>query len=101
MTFLKVLIGLTVNEIIEIHDYVQLFFPDNIVLNIFSNYVCEGCSLLDLRGRRVVSVKDLEDIAVIFFDDETSISINVKNGDYEGPEAMVLYINEEPPVVWN
>jgi hypothetical protein len=98
---LGVLIGLTISEIVEIHGYIQFFFFGGTILTMYGTYVCEGCSLPDLKNSRVISAKDLGDIAVIVFDDEKSISISLKEEDYEGPEAMVLRVEGAPTVVWN
>ena len=35
---LEILVGLSVTDVLKIHDYVQLFFEQDITLNIYNDY---------------------------------------------------------------
>ncbi|MDN3649164.1 hypothetical protein QWZ13_09600 [Reinekea marina] len=101
MAALQILIGLIISEIEEVHDYIQIVFSDGTTLSIFNNYVYDGGSVLGIEGKEVKSVEESGDGILIVVDDGRSISIGLKDDDYNGPEAMVLRQEGKSPVVWN
>ena len=101
MAALHVLIGLIIGKIEEVHDYIQIVFSNGTTLSIFNNYVYDGGSVLGIEGKEVKSVEESGDGILIVFGDGRSISVGLKDDDYNGPEAMVLKQEGESPVVWN
>lgn len=101
MATLQVLIGLIISKIEEVHDYIQIVFSDGMTLSIFNNYVYDDGSVLGIEGKEVKSVEESGDGILIILDDGRSISIGLKDDDYNGPEAMVLRQEGKSLVVWN
>lgn len=101
MAALQILIGLIISKVEEVHDYIQIVFSDGTTLSIFNNYVCESGSVLGIEGKEVKSVKESGDGILIVFGDSSSISVGLRDDDYNGPEAMVLRQEGKSPVVWN
>ncbi len=100
MAALQILVGLIISKIEEIHDYIQMVFPDGTTLSIFNNYYYSGGSVHLIEGKKVKSVEEGGNNIVITFEDGEYLSIGMANDDYNGPEAMVLRREGEPPVVW-
>jgi len=101
MDALQILIGLVVNQVEELNDYIQFVFSDGTTLSIFNNYVYDGGSVKSIEGKKVKSVKESGKAVVIVFDGEESLSISLIDDDYNGPEAMVLKQEGKSTVVWN
>lgn len=101
MTALDILIGLFVQRIEKVHDYVQVIFSDGTVLNIFNSYSYDGVSLLDISDVKVIKADELEEEININLENSGVLSINLKEGAYNGPEAMVLIRESKPTVVWS
>lgn len=100
MAALQILIGLIINKVEEVHDYIQIFFSDGTILSIFNKYVYDGGLVLGIEGKEVKSVEESEDGISIVFGDSSTISIGLKDEDYNGPEALVLKLEGKSPVVW-
>lgn len=101
MAALQILIGLIIGKIEEVHDYIQIVFSDGTTLSIFNNYVYNDGSILGIGGKEVKSVEGSDDDILIVFDDGRSISVGLKDDDYNGPEAMVLQQEGKSPIVLN
>ena len=101
MTALQILIGLLVQKVEVVHDYVQILFSDGTMLTIFNNYDYEGASIQTIDGTNVISVEELDDRIAITFDNNLSLLVGLNEVDYNGPEAMALRREGEPTVVWN
>jgi hypothetical protein len=97
---LDVLVGLTVVEIDEVHDYIQLVFSDGARLSVFNNYVSNG-SLNLSQGRKIKFINKSQDEIVISFDGNGYLAIGMRAHDYNGPEAMTLHSPDNSVVVWN
>jgi len=95
------LIGLLVQKIEVVHDYVQILFSDGTMLTIFNNYNYDGTSIQVINGTKVISLEESDERVVITFDDLLSLSVSLSPGYYNGPEAMVLRRKGEAIVVWN
>lgn len=101
MTALHILIGLFIQRIESIHDYIQVVFSDGSVLSIFNTYSYDGASLFDVSDVKVIDVSELEEIVTIKLEHGGVLLIDLKEDAYNGPEAMVLIRESEPPVVWS
>jgi len=100
-SLLETLGGSKISKIVQIHDYVQIYFENKSILTIFSEIFPEKNNLSMFEGKRVVSVIDEEDKAIINLENGQYISIGLRDQDYDGPEAMVLHREGENIVVWN
>ncbi len=101
MATLKILIGLIISKIEEVHDYIQIRFSDGTTLCIFNKYHCDDSSIHMLEGMKVKSIEEIDNKVMISFENNRFLSIGMADDDYNGPEAMVLRRNDESPVVWN
>lgn len=101
MAALQILIGLIISKIEEVHDYIQIVFSDGTTLSIFNNYYYDVGSVHAIEGKKVKSVEEAGNKIAITFEDDECLSIGMADDDYNGPEAMVLRRECEPPVVWN
>jgi hypothetical protein len=101
MAALQVLIGLVINKIEEVHDYIQIVFTDGTVLSIFNNYVYDAGSVVELEGKEVKFAEEPCDTILIVFDDDSFVCVGLNDDDYNGPEAMVLKQEGKPPIIWD
>lgn len=101
MSSLQVLIGLSVEKIEKVHDYIQIAFFGGAILSIFNKYFYDGDSVLDIQHRKVMAVHESDDKVSIIFDNERSFSVGLKDHDYNGPEAMILMREGKVPIVWS
>jgi hypothetical protein len=101
MTALQMLIGLLVQRIEVVQDYVQILFSDGTMLTIYNNYRYDGTSIQVINGTKVISIAESDERVAITFDDPLSLSVSLSPGDYNGPEAMVLRRKVEATVVWH
>jgi hypothetical protein len=101
MTSLQILIGLIINKIEVVHDYIQIVFSDGMILSIFNNYHYDDPSILAVEGMAVKSVDEGDSKITITLANGRYLSIGMEDDDYNGPEAMVLRREGESPVVWN
>ena len=71
-------------------------------LSILNNRKVNPDSLRDVVGLRIANITRCDDDEIeIKFSDGRVIFLGVRDGDFEGPEAMVLYGPEHLIVVWN
>ena len=101
---LNSIIGMTLRAAAKVHDYVQLYFTDGAVLNIYNPFSLEASNpvdLADLAGSSVRMVSETPEKAVIEFDNGVQILIDLRDEAYIGPEAMQLNVPGKPGVVWN
>ena len=101
MATLKILKGLSITKSEEVHDYLHIAFSDGTTLSVFNNYAYDGGKVLNIEGKEVKFVEEAEDRILIVFNDDKTISVGLKDQDYNGPEAMVLKQEGKSPIVWN
>lgn len=97
------LVSLSVTEVIQVHDYVQLLFSDGTVLNIYNDYRCEpsGQDCLAIKGQIILSVQETATSAEITAINEARVIVDLSDEAYSGPEAMQLCVPGKPIVIWN
>ena len=101
METLSILVGLIINKIEEVYDYVQITFSDGSILSIFNNYYYDGNTVFDLKGKEIKSIENLDNGINIIFENNESFMIGISDDDYNGPEAMTLKKEGQTPIVWN
>lgn len=102
MSALQVLEGLTVTVAEVVQDYFQLEFGSTIGLTIYNPVRIEPPTPIDaLVGKKVQSMTESGKSIDIRFDDESSLTIDMQDEAYAGPEALVLHREGFPTVVWN
>lgn len=97
------LIGLTVTEANKVHDYLQLRFGDSATLNINNKYkLSSGAEDIEcVTGHAVLDVKANALFIEIVFIDSCSLIIGLGEDDYNGPEAVEMYVSGCSPIIWN
>ena len=98
---LTCLISLVLQEVRLIEDYLQLFFTDGTILNVYNVYEYDGQSVTSLEAQEVITASENDQEAVLSFSNGSRLVIGLKDDDYIGPEAMELIRKGEDPVVWN
>ena len=100
---LGLLVGRKIQKAEMIHDYLQLWFDNGSLLNIFNVFIVMGFEIRNLSeivGCEVVTVDvGNAEIAIVFVD-EKSIRIGMSDSDYQGPEAMEYIGVGGERVVW-
>jgi hypothetical protein len=94
------LIGLHVSKIQVTRDYLQIFFAEGGVLNIFNSHTIENASDPGLTGYEVVGVEPKDTAISLFLLPEGKIKVGLLNSDYQGPEAMTFQTAEGQIFVW-
>ena len=90
-----------VGEVRDVHDYIQIVFSDGAGLSIFNNYHYDDSSVLNIKGKIVSAIEESDSTFVIYFESGKSLSVGLTDDDYYGPEAMALYQEDKPTIVWN
>jgi hypothetical protein len=99
---LDILVGMSVTNALRVHDYVQLFFERDIVLNIYNEFkLFNGHDLSALNGAKLLEVGEKQDELALYFSNGTRLDIDLRDEAYNGPEALELHVPGQPPVVWN
>jgi hypothetical protein len=96
-----ILIGKHIDRIEKTHDYIQLFFAEGTVLNIFNLYSIVDASNQKLTGYEIAEVKQSTESIKIFLLPEGTIQVGLRDSDYRGPEAMEYVRGDGPSVVWS
>ena len=90
-----------IHRIEKIHDYVQIYFDDGSVLNIFNDFSI-GCSKFgDLIGCEVVEIVINESDIYFSLSKGITIRVGMVDADFYGPEAMEYIPTTGPSVVWS
>lgn len=100
---LEVLAGHAVTNVVELHDYVQLHFGDDIGILIYNDIAIDPAPVRtdELVGNTVKSVSEHANAIKIRFLDRTVATIDMHRQAYRGPEALGLDRRGYPPVIWN
>jgi hypothetical protein len=95
--------GLTVTEVVEIHDYVQLHFGDAIGISIYNEIEVSpsAVALTEFIGKTIDAVAEHDAEIEFTFIGGNKIKIRMHPGAYQGPEALELNRRGQPPVIWN
>jgi hypothetical protein len=100
---LGLLVGRKIVRAEKVHDYLQLWFDNGALLNIFnlftvSNGLAEGYSLLIECEISSVGVSD-EAVEFAFMDGKC-LHVGMADSDYQGPEAMEYVGVNGERIVW-
>ena len=99
---LDVLVGMVVTDALQVYDYVQLLFEQDISLNIYNALrLCHGDDLRVLNGATLLTVEETPEKLIFSFSNGTRLAIDLCDDAYNGPEALELHIPGQPTVVWN
>lgn len=100
-TQLNALLSLPIVSVIEIHDYLQIFFSNGAILNIFNkySYKANDSRICSLVGTFATQLTQNQQNICIFFSNGSELIIGLSNDDYNGPEALELIRKGENPIV--
>ena len=99
---LAVLVGMVVTDALKVHDYVQLLFEQDIVLNIYNELrLCHGDDLRALNGATLLRVEEKPAQLLLSFSQGTRLDIDRGDDASHGPEALALHVPGYPTMVWN
>lgn len=95
--------GLTITEVLEIQDYIQLHFGDDIGISIYNEMEISPRTLTvsKLVGKTVTAVTEREEAIEIKLLDGSQIIVDMHRQAYRGPEALEMNQHGHPPVIWN
>jgi hypothetical protein len=94
------IVGSVIKEAVLTHGYLQLFFKDGSVLNIFNRYSLVGVDLRSLSGRRVENISEKRDHVTFSIERNAHLDIGLGDTDYTGPECMQYVARENVTIVW-
>jgi hypothetical protein len=110
LSLLTELTSRVLDNVAIVHDYIQLKFLDGTVLNLNNDVGVDGqlvpssslgeSQLRSLVGLTVREVGCTAELLTISFDGVRLLTMTLKPQDWRSPEAVVLYLPGEPPVVW-
>lgn len=95
----KLIVGAQVNG-----GVLEIALDDGIGLSISNAYNIRnegGVSGSELTGKKVVHVDEDDDSVRIELEGGQIIEIDLSDEGYNGPEAMVLTVPDQPTFVWN
>jgi hypothetical protein len=98
------LVGQKIQNAVVVYDYIQIFFGNGAVLNVFNTFVLAGFeydAVSQLIGCEVSAVNESETEVKFAFLDNKSLSINLRDSAYKGPEAMEFFREDGECIVWN
>jgi hypothetical protein len=100
-TQLNTILSLPIVSVIEIHDYLQIFFSNGAILNLFNkySYKANDSRICSLVGSFVTQLTQNQQNICISFSNGSELIIGLSYDDYNGPEALELIRKGEKPIV--
>jgi hypothetical protein len=83
--------GLTIDHLLEIHDYIQIYFTNGDIMNLNNRYVCQPSDLSAFQGEVVIQISDTDQELVVKTGSGYSITMSMLAADVLGPEATEYY----------
>ncbi|MBO6518569.1 MAG: hypothetical protein JJ900_16870 [Rhodospirillales bacterium] len=101
MKLLKSFVGLTVEKVASVHDYIQIHFSDGSILTVNNGYSTVGGEVHSFEGAQVLSATDDDRKFIINFDNERTLCVGLTEEFYANyPEAM-HFVRGDDICVWN
>ncbi|MFM0736920.1 hypothetical protein PQQ51_06700 [Paraburkholderia xenovorans] len=103
-TKLSVIIGRAVMDADLTPQDAGLLFEEEITLNLYNRYTVTGLigpSAKALIGSRVTNVTETSEHAILEFDSNVRIEIDLTDDAYTSPEAMQLRVPGSPIMIWS
>ncbi|SDX52801.1 hypothetical protein SAMN05444064_1248 [Pseudomonas syringae] len=101
MSVLTSMIGSNVVKACIVHDYIQIFFAEDVILNINNSYHIFGSTVKGLRGKKLINVSEGEQEIELVFEGLAKIRVDMSPDGFHGPEAMELLRPGFPLVIWD
>jgi hypothetical protein len=105
-SILKNLVGLHIDRAEMVHDYVQLRFDNDAVLNLYNKVDLigqsrEALAIPSIVGCAVKTAQAVGDAVELLMDRGQLLRISMLDADYRGPEAMEYIGADGARVVWS
>lgn len=102
MSALKCLLNQTIQKAEKMHDYVQLFFDNSAILNIYCRLSINGVdeNIANIAGLKVIETLEKPNEVSLMLTDKQQIDIRYNDDDYSGPEALELINPSGNIVIW-
>lgn len=93
--------GLTIEQVVFIHDYAQLVFDNGAILTIYNDWQHSGSKPADLIASKIQVVTTTKDAFSLILENGISLKVGLTDKDYIGPESMVLEGANGPIKIWS
>jgi hypothetical protein len=97
------IIGRVVDRACKVHDYVQIYFDNGSILNVFNKIGGGDLSdefFLSLSRARVTEFELKEGAVSIAFSNGKRLKVGMTDDDYQSPEALELICSDGRLIVW-
>lgn len=84
----------------RVHDYMQIYFDDCSILNIFNTVRISGGQLGELTNCEIMGSDSDAATASLLLSNGGAIHIGISDADYSGPEAMEYIPASGLRIVW-
>ena len=101
MESLKRLVGLTIKDIVKLHDYLQLYLSDGTIVTIYNNYSFKKKSGELFEKKKIVSVSETKDSIDFTIENVGNIIVSLNDEAFNGPEALELSKKNQPTIIWS
>jgi hypothetical protein len=93
------IVGLQVNAVEQVHDYLQIRFDKCCQLSIYSEPFISADSTDSLVGKIVVAFDQTESDCALVFSDQRTLRFGIAEADLKGPEAA-YFSDTSGAIVW-
>ena len=101
---LESIVGLKIVDVILTVGDTGIGFENGGSLAIYNEFNLIGFSKNEahlLIGSKAIKIDDQGETIIIYFENNLSIEIDMREKSYTAPEAIILRIPNEPIVIWN
>ncbi|MBO6513230.1 MAG: hypothetical protein JJ974_04620 [Phycisphaerales bacterium] len=85
------IIGLTIDHVLEIHDYIQIYFTNGDIMNLNNRYECQPADLESFKNEVIDRMIDDDSELVLITKSGFAIRMGMLYKDVNGPEAAEFY----------
>lgn len=104
INILHQLVGQSVRKVVPLHDYLQIYFDQGGILNIYNRYQifvrCEG-DVLSFVEKKATDIMEEPKAITFTFGADHSIRVFLLDADYRGPEAMEFIEKDGSRSIWS
>jgi len=102
-SILGLLVGHKIQRVEKLYDYLQLWFDNGIMLNIFNIFTMigfESDAVSLLAGCEVCAINESDEGVEFVFLGGMLLRVGLQNNDYQGPEAIEFIGKGGERVIW-
>src|SRR2546425_5638933 len=99
---LESLVGLVVTQVLRVHDYVQVLFEQDIVLNIYNEFkLSNGHNISALTDTKLLRAEEKGEAVIFYFSKGKHLATYLREGAYNGAETLELHVPGQPTGGWD